>query len=144
MARSSPLNDPLPSPKLASALQRNRVTASELATRGREGMWPRARLKRSPCRRALLVARSFSRGLVPVGEHSFVNVRASGAIEVPLESSAASVICPLPSSLLAVLRRPPAWRDFKIGPLEPYTLFENRRVFYYWGSSDGHAMARNF
>ena len=36
MARSSPLNDPLPAPKLASALQRNRVTASELAIRGRE------------------------------------------------------------------------------------------------------------
>ena len=60
-------------------------------------MEPRAHLEQSPCRRVLLTARSFSRGLVPGSDHSFVNFRASGAIEVPLESSAASGTCPRPS-----------------------------------------------
>ena len=89
-------------------------------------MGQRAHLEQSPCRRALLTARSFSRGLVPGSEHSFVNFRASGVIEVPLESSAASAIDPVP----AHVRLSPWWcpgvlqRHFKIGPLEPCTLFE--------------------
>ena len=57
---------------------------------------PRAHLKRSPCC-----------GLVPIpgSDGSSVNFRANGAIEVPLESSAASSTCARahPSALLAVL-----------------------------------------
>jgi hypothetical protein len=66
-------------------------------------------------------------------EHSFVNFRASGVIEVyrwkvqqlpvPAHFRLSSWWCP------GVLQR-----HFKIGPLEPCTLFENRSFL----SSDGH------
>ena len=71
-------------------------------------MVPRADLERSRCRRALLTARSSSRGLVPGSEHSFVNFRANGVIEVPLalESSTTSGTCPRPFVLLVVPRCP--------------------------------------
>ena len=73
-------------------------------------MVPRAHLERSPCRRALLVAKIILPWirLVPGSEHSFVNFGASGMIEAPLESPAVSGTCPLPSALLVVPRRPPA------------------------------------
>jgi hypothetical protein len=87
-------------------------------------MGSRAHLERSPCRRALMIARSSSRRLVFGSEHSFVNFRANGAIEVPLESSAASGTCPLPSALLAVLRRPPA--PFQDRPAGALHVFEKR------------------
>ena len=85
---------------------------------------PRAHLERSPCRRALLTARSFSSGLAPGSDHNFVNFRASGmasgAMKVPLESSAAAATCscPHPSALLVVPRRPPApFQDRSAGAL---------------------------
>ena len=51
---------------------------------------------------------SFSRGLVPGSDYSFVNFRANEVIEVPLEFSAASGTCPGPSVILVLLRRPSA------------------------------------
>ena len=96
-------------------------------------MEPRAHLEQSPCRRVLLTARSFSRGLVPGSDHSFVNFRASGAIEVPLESSAASGTCPRPFVLLMVPRHPPApFQDRPAGALH-VVLFENRSFFIIGG-----------
>ena len=83
-------------------------------------MGPRAHLEQSQCRRALLTARSFSRGLqlVPGSDHSFVNFRASAVIEVPLESSTVAGTCPRPSVLLVVPRRPPApFQDRPAGAL---------------------------
>ena len=98
------------------------------------GMGPRAHLEQSPCRRALLTARSFSRGLVPGSDHSFVNFRANGMIEVPLESSTVTGTCPRPSVLLVVPRCPPAqFQDRPAGA----TLFENRRLFEFGRTCHG-------
>ena len=74
-----------------------------------------------------MTARSFSRGLVPGSGHSFVNFWASGAIEAPLESPAASGTCTCLSTLLMVPRCPPA-------------LFQDRPAGAEFLSSDGHAM----